>query len=70
MAAFFIDDFSKEKDLTTMNDMSQTSTSPTSEDIYPFYSILDRCGMSVVVDQVCQCTDYISCRLPVTCFMS
>ncbi|CAL9040995.1 unnamed protein product [Musa banksii] len=52
MAAFFIDDFSKEKDLTTMNDMSQTSTSPTSEDIYPFYSILDRCGMSVVVDQI------------------
>ncbi|WOL14400.1 hypothetical protein Cni_G23180 [Canna indica] len=52
MAAFFIDDFSKEKEMFMMKNMSQICISPTLKDMDHFYSILDRCGMSVVVDQI------------------
>lgn len=49
MAAFFIDDIYKEKSTETAKHESHTSNF---EDVDQFYSLLDRCGMSVIVDQI------------------
>lgn len=53
MAAFFIDDIYRENSTVTAKYGNQTSTPSNLEDVDHFYSLLDRCGMSVIVDQVC-----------------
>ncbi|XP_038986983.1 uncharacterized protein LOC103722332 isoform X2 [Phoenix dactylifera] len=52
MAAFFKDDIYKEKITVTAKYGSQTTTPSNFEDVDHFYSLLDRCGMSVIVDQI------------------
>ncbi|XP_042405096.1 vacuolar protein sorting-associated protein 13C-like [Zingiber officinale] len=52
MSASFVDKFSGDNDANIMNDLSKIRLPPTSDYTDQFYSILDRCGMSVVVDQI------------------
>lgn len=52
MSASFVDKVSGDNDNIIMNDLSKIRLPPTSDYADQFYSILDRCGMSVVVDQV------------------
>ncbi|XP_073012998.1 uncharacterized protein [Typha latifolia] len=52
MAAIFVDDVPNDKCSAVANYDCQTILSPTLEDVDYFYSLLDRCGMSVIVDQM------------------
>lgn len=52
MSASFVDKFSGDNGDNIMNDLSKIRLPPTSDYTDQFYYILDRCGMSVVVDQV------------------
>ncbi|ONK67151.1 uncharacterized protein A4U43_C06F16540 [Asparagus officinalis] len=52
MAAFFTDDILKTKPSHSGQDGSQTLLSSSTNDSGHFYSLLDRCGMSVIIDQI------------------
>lgn len=52
MAAFFVDGIAEEKPSVSSECENQMLFSPLPEDSGHFYSILDRSGMSVIVDQV------------------
>lgn len=55
IAAFFIGGGTDSGNDTSVSSIlnGQPSTSSVSDEMDSFYSVIDRCGMSVIVDQVC-----------------